>query len=137
MKPELKILIYEERKTLKELLRLLDEQYELIINKEVIKLDNIAKTLDEEAKKLARLEIQRRNIMGSNASMREEIENSEDENIKIAYDEIVNSLKMLEIQKEANQTLIKQKLFFTKKMINLIKPNRNIGTYDAYGQVGK
>ena len=39
--------------------------------------------------------------------------------------------------KEANDTLIKQKLFFTKKMINFIKPSKDIGVYNAYGKVGK
>ena len=27
--------------------------------------------------------------------------------------------------------------FFTKKMINLIKPSKDIGVYNAYGKVGK
>ena len=137
MNPEIKVIIYEEKNILKNLLALLDEQYDYIINKEIIKMDKIAKKLDETSKELAKIEIQRRNIMGSEASMKEIVQLCDDENIKNAYDEIVSTLRMVQLQKEANDTLIKQKLFFTKKMINFIKPSKDIGVYNAYGKVGK
>lgn len=137
MNSQLKVVIFEEKNIIKNLLTLLDEQYNLIIDKDVIKMDKIAKELDESAKNLARIEIKRRNIMGSESSMKEVVETSDDEKIKQAYEEIQATLKMIEIQKEANEILIKQRLFFTQKMINCIKPNKGIGTYNAYGQVGK
>ena len=126
-----------EKNILKNLLALLDEQYDYIINKEIIKMDKVAKKLDETSKELAKIEIQRRNIMGSEASMKEIVQLCDDENIKNAYEEIVSTLRMVQLQKEANDTLIKQKLFFTKKMINFIKPSKDIGVYNAYGKVGK
>ena len=137
MNSQLKVIIFEEKNIIKNLLNLLDEQYNFIIDKDVIKMDKIAKQLDEVAKNLARIEIKRRKIMGSETSMKEVVESSNDEKIKQAYEEIQTTLKMIEIQKEANEILIKQRLFFTKKMINCIKPNKGIGTYNAYGQVGK
>lgn len=137
MSPELKVIIYEEKNILKRLLDLLDEQYELAISKEMIKLDMIAREIDGVAKELATTEIKRRNLMGSEASMLETVRGCDDENIIKAYEEIKNHLRMLEIQKEANQALIKQQLFFTKKMINFIKPSKSIGTYNSLGQVGK
>ena len=137
MNPEIKVIIYEEKNILKNLLALLDEQYDYIINKEIIKMDKVAKKLDETSKELAKVEIQRRNIMGSEASMKEIVQLCDDENIKNAYEEIVSTLRMVQLQKEANDTLIKQKLFFTKKMINFIKPSKDIGVYNAYGKVGK
>ncbi|WP_018589202.1 flagellar protein FlgN [Terrisporobacter glycolicus] len=137
MNSQLKVIIFEEKNIIKNLLTLLDEQYNFIIDKDVIKMDKIAKELDEVAKNLARIEIKRRNIMGSESSMKEVVEASNDEKIKQAYEEIQATLKMIEIQKEANEILIKQRLFFTKKMINCLKPNKGIGTYNAYGQVGK
>ena len=137
MNPEIKVIIYEEKNILKNLLALLDEQYDCIINKEIIKMDKVAGKLDEASKQLAKIEIQRRNIMGSEANIREIVEQSDDENIKSAYEEIVSTLRMLQLQKEANDTLIKQQLFFTKKMINFIKPSKDIGVYNAYGKVGK
>lgn len=137
MSPELKIIIYEEKNILKRMLNLLDEQYEYVINKEVLKMDKIAKDLDCVAKELATTEINRRKIMGSEANIREVVEDSNDENIKLAYEEIKSTLKMIQIQKDANNMLIKQRLFFTKKMINYIKPNQSLGTYNANGQVGR
>lgn len=137
MNPEIKVIIYEEKNILKNLLSLLDEQYEAIINKDIIAMDKIASKLDETSKELAKIEIQRRNIMGSEVSMKETVELCDDENIKSAYEEIVSTLRMVQLQKEANDTLIKQKLFFTKKMINFIKPSKDVGVYNAYGKVGK
>lgn len=137
MNSELKVIIFEEKNIIKNLLNLLDQQYDFVINKDVMKMDKVAKELDEVAKDLARIEIKRRNIMGNDASMKDIINACDDEKIKLAYEEIKKDLKMIEMQKEANETLIKQRLFFTKKMINCIKPNGGIGTYNAYGHVGK
>lgn len=137
MNPELKVIIYEEKKVLKNMLSLLDEQHDYVINNDAIKMDMVAKELDEVAKALATMEINRRKIMGGEASVRELVENCDEDNIKKVYNEITNTLRMIEIQKEANSTLIKQRMFFTKKMINFIKPNQGIGTYNACGQVGK
>lgn len=43
MKPELKVIIYEQRKLFRELLNLLDEQYDLILGKDVKLLEKVAK----------------------------------------------------------------------------------------------
>lgn len=137
MSPDIKIIVYEEKNILKNLLNLLDEQYDYIINKDIIKMDKIAVRLDEASKELAKIEIQRRNIMGNEVNMREVVELCDDENIKRAYEEIKSTIRMIELQKEANDTLIKQRLFFTKKMINFIKPSKDIGVYNSYGKVGK
>ncbi len=137
MSPDIKIIVYEEKNILKNLLDLLDEQYDYIINKDIIKMDKIAARLDEASKELAKIEIQRRNIMGNEVNIREVVELCDDENIKRAYEEIRNTIRMIELQKEANDTLIKQRLFFTKKMINFIKPSKDIGVYNSYGKVGK
>lgn len=137
MSPELKVIIYEQRKLFKELLNLLDEQYDLILGKDATLLDKIARKLENVSRDIAKLEIQRRNIVGSNSSMRSLVEKSDDKNIKEAYEEIRQTIKMIELQKESNQTLLKQRLFFNKKMLNVLKPSQGIGTYNYCGQVGK
>lgn len=137
MSPELKVIIYEQRKMFKELLNLLDEQYDLILGKDPTLLDKIARKLENVSRDIAKLEIQRRNIVGSDFSMGTLIEESDDKNIKEAYEEIKQTIKMIEVQKESNHVLLKQKLFFTKKMLNVIKPNQGTGTYNYCGQVGK
>lgn len=137
MNPELKVVIYEQRKLFKELLNLLDEQYDLILGKDATLLDKIARKLENVSRDIAKLEIQRRNIVGSNSSMRSLVEKSDDKNIKEAYEEIRQTIKMIELQKESNQTLLKQRLFFNKKMLNVLKPSQGIGTYNYSGQVRK
>lgn len=137
MNPELKVIIYEQRKLFRELLNLLDEQYDLILGKDALILEKVTKKLENASRDIAKLEIQRRNIVGSDFSMGSLVEKSDDKNIKEAYEEIKQTIKMIELQKESNQTLLKQKLFFNKKMLNMLKPNQGIGTYNYSGQVGK
>lgn len=137
MNPELKVIIYEQRKLFKELLNLLDEQYDLILGKDALLLEKVTKKLENASRDIAKLEIQRRNIVGSDFRMGSLVEKSDDKNIKEAYEEIKQTIKMIELQKESNQTLLKQKLFFNKKMLNMLKPNQGIGTYNYSGQVGK
>ena len=137
MNPELKVIIYEQRKLFKELLRLLDEQYDLILGKDAKLLEKLVKELENASRDIAKLEIKRRNIVDSNFSMASLIEESDDKNIKEVYEEIKQTIKMIEIQKESNDTILKQKLFFNKKILNALKPSQGIGTYNYSGQVGK
>ena len=137
MNPELKVIIYEQRKLFKKLLNLLDEQYDSILEKDATLLDKIARNLENVSSDIAKLEIKRRNLVGNDCSMGSLIEKSDDKNIEEAFEEIKETLKMIEIQKESNNLLLKQKLFFTKKMLNMIKPSQGIGTYNYCGQIGK
>ncbi|UOW67204.1 flagellar protein FlgN [Paraclostridium bifermentans] len=137
MNPELKVIIYEQRKLFKEVLRLLDEQYDLILGKDAKSLEKLVKELENASSDIAKLEIKRRNIVDSNFSMASLIEESDDKNIKEVYEEIKQTIKMIEIQKESNDTILKQKLFFNKKILNVLKPSQGIGTYNYSGQVGK
>lgn len=136
MNSELKIVIFEEKKILQCLLELLDEQYTLILSKDIIALGSIANKIEEEGKNLANIEIKRRNI-ATEEEFNNFIKNTDDEHIIKVYEEIGEILINLKNQKDINNTLIKQRLFFTNKMINAIKPSKGIGTYNAYGKVGK
>ena len=131
MNSELKLVIFEEKKILQSLLELLDEQYSLIIG-----LGKIADKIEEVGKNLAASEIKRRKIV-SEEEFNNFIKNTNDEHIKGVYEEIKNLLNNLQNQKDTNNTLIKQRLFFTNKMINVIKPSKGIGTYNSYGKVGR
>lgn len=50
MNSELKVIIFEQKKILQNLLKLLDEQYNLVLNKDVIALGKIAEDIEEEGK---------------------------------------------------------------------------------------
>ena len=136
MNSELKVIIFEQKKILQNLLKLLDEQYNLVLNKDVIALGKIAEDIEEEGKKLATIEIKRRNI-ASEEEFNNFIKNTDDEHITNVYNEMKELLTNLQQQKDINNTLIKQRLFFTNKMINVIKPSKSVNTYNAYGKVGR
>ena len=136
MNSELKVIIFEQKKILQNLLKLLDEQYNLVLNKDVIALGKIAEDIEEEGKKLATIEIKRRNI-ASEEEFNNFIKNTDDEHITNVYNEMKELLTNLQKQKDINNTLIKQRLFFTNKMINVKKPSKSVNTYNAYGKVGR
>lgn len=136
MNSELKVIIFEQKKILQNLLKLLDEQYNLVLNKDVIALGKIAEDIEKEGKKLATIEIKRRNI-ASEEEFNNFIKNTDDEHITNVYNEMKELLTNLQKQKDINNTLIKQRLFFTNKMINVIKPSKSVNTYNAYGKVGR
>ena len=91
----------------------------------------IAEDIEEEGKKLATIEIKRRNI-ASEEEFNNFIKNTDDEHITNVYNEMKELLTNLQKQKDINNTLIKQRLFFTNKMINVIKPSKSVNTYNAY-----
>lgn len=136
MNPELKLVIFEEKKLLQELLELLEKQYEAIVAKELMTLERLTESIESAGKKLAAIEIKRRGLVKED-SFSELIENCDDTHVKEVYKEIKSILNNLESQKNTNDTLIKQNLFFTNKMMNVIKPSKSAGTYNSYGKVGR
>lgn len=136
MNPELKLVMFEEKKLLHELLDLLDKQYEAIVDKELMILETLTERIEEASKNLAAIEIKRRSLVKDD-SFSELIENSNDIHAKEVYEEIKSILNNLELQKNTNDTIIKQNLFFTNKIISVIKPSKSTGTYNSYGKVGR
>lgn len=134
MYSDLKLTIFEEKRILQELMELLDEQYNVILSNEVLALEKVNENIELIGKKLAAIEINRRDII-KDKNFKGIVENSNDEHLKDVYKEVRDLLKDIELQKDTNDTLIKQRLFFTNKMINIIRPSKNIGTYNSYGNV--
>ncbi|WP_195986951.1 flagellar protein FlgN [Clostridium sp. D53t1_180928_C8] len=134
MNSQLKLVIFEEKKSLKYLLDLLEEQYRLILDKDIIGLEKITNQIEDAGRNIATIEINRRKII-KEEEFKIFIDNTEDQHIKDVYREIKNILRSLELQNNTNNTLLKKKLLFTTKMINVIKPSKGIGTYNSYGKV--
>ncbi|MBP1890039.1 flagellar biosynthesis/type III secretory pathway chaperone [Clostridium moniliforme] len=134
MDSSLKLIIFEEKRILQELMNLLDKQYNLILSDEVVALDKVNEDIELIGKNLATIEIKRRDLIKDN-NFKEIIENSYDKHLKDVYEEVKGLLRDIELQNDTNSTLIKQRLFFTNKMIDVIKPSKNIGTYNSYGNV--
>ncbi len=126
----LKDIMTREIDALRRLLELLEEQYRLIISKEIFSLETAAEEIRKINKSVAELEIERRSFLG-NKSMKSIIEaGSEEEEL---FRSVRRLLQELKLQKESNDLLIKQNLNFTNKLLAFINPNRNTATYDARG----
>lgn len=136
MNPELKLVMFEEKKALQDLLHLLDKQHEVLIAKDLIALEKLTEKIEAAGKGIAAVEIKRRSLI-KEETFSSIIENSEDIHLEELYKEIKAILNGLEIQKSTNDILIKQNLFFTNKMIQVIKPSKSAGTYNSYGKVGR
>ncbi|MBS5885190.1 MAG: flagellar export chaperone FlgN [Clostridium sp.] len=132
----LRDILYDEEKELKELLILLDKQYKLIIAKDIFGMESIVEDIKQKNKDVAEIEVSRRRLLG-NQSIKEVILNSKDEELENGYRRIQNLLNEMILQKDTNDLLIKQQLSFTNKLLNLINPKRDIPTYNSYGSIRK
>lgn len=130
----LRDILYDEEKELKELLILLDKQYKLIIAKDIFGMESIVEDIKQKNKDVAEIEVRRRRLLG-NQSIKEVILNSKDEELENEYRRIQNLLNEMILQKDTNDLLIKQQLSFTNKLLNLINPKRDIPTYNSYGSI--
>ena len=130
----LRDILYDEEKELKELLVLLDKQYKLIIAKDIFGMESIVEDIKQKNKDVAEIEVSRRRLLG-NQSIKEVILNSKDEELENEYRRIQNLLNEMILQKDTNDLLIKQQLSFTNKLLNLINPKRDIPTYNSYGSI--
>lgn len=133
MKEALKSVMENEYEALIEMLKVLEEQYELLVKKDAFALDNIVKKIEDISKKVALSEIERRKITGKE-KMSKVVSELKDEDITGVYTKIRSIMYDIEVQKESNEILIKQGLVFTTQMLNLINPNRNVKTYNNYGR---
>lgn len=134
MEEKLKLALKEEIKVLQELLELLEKQHEFISFKKAFELDKIARDIEEKSKELAKKEMERRNIMVDNSSMKEIMDNTKDEELKSVYKEALNILEEIRLQKDSNDMLIKQAISLTTNMLSILNPDRTPKTYGPYGR---
>lgn len=130
---ELKVIMKDEYNSLGELLTLLDNQYSLIMKKDVFGLEKIVEDIKICNKKVAEAEVERRKISQGKA-MKDIINASSDEELDNLYRSIAKLLEGISLQKDTNDLLIKQSLSYTNKILSFINPNRNTVTYDSYGK---
>lgn len=125
-----------ERKFLSNLLGLLEEQYSLIMSKNVFELEAIVDKIRLANKDVAEQEVRRRKIIGS-SSMKEFVENSNNIELETNYREIKKIIEIIKMQKDTNELLIKQQISFNAQILNLINPRREIKTYNSYGSLSR
>ena len=127
-------LMIDQDKDLKELLDLLEIQNKMIIEKDLFGLEGLVDRLNECSKKIAQEEVQRRKLLGEN-HISETVGKSTNKELKQAYKNVRNTLKLVVSKKETNEILLKQKIIFNTKMLNIINPSRTIKTYNSYGNL--
>lgn len=130
------VLMRKQEKHLNQLYELLDIQKDFIINKDVFGLEGIVDKINECSKKIAREEVARRNLL-NNGSLKEVVFNSNNDELKIIYIKISDTVRDVVNKKDTNELLLKQQLIFTNKMLNIMNPDKEIKTYNSYGSLKK
>ena len=133
---ELNKLMIIQEKELKDLLELLNIQYKMILQKDLFGLEGIVDKINECGKKIAKKEMERRHLIGE-SSISQIVNTSENEELKNVYYDIQNTVKNVIKKKDTNDIILKQRLMFTNKMINIMNPNREIKTYNSYGNLSR
>ena len=136
MENELIKLMQDQERDLRELLELLETQYKMIMSKDVFGLEGLVDELGVCGKKIAQEEVERRNLIGE-VNIIDIVNNSENEQLKDKYDNLKKTLNAVILRKETNEALLKQEIIFNNKMLALINPNREIKTYNSYGNLSK
>ena len=133
---ELREVLKDEINIAKSLLNLLEEQHSYLVNQEVFNLEGIIPKIQEASKSLAFIENKRRKLV-NNESMSQVVDRLKDEEIEILYKEVLKLLHEAEVQKDSNELLIKQSLSYTNSMLNMLKPRKEVNTYNGYGKLKK
>lgn len=128
------VIIQKEKDALNALLELLERQHKNILNKEIFALDAIVDEIKLANRAVAQQEVVRRKILNGK-KIQDIINESGNKDLDRAYREIKIILKSVEQQNETNELLIKQQLIFTNRMLSIINPKREMGTYNSYGRL--
>lgn len=127
-------LMIAQNEELKKLLELLETQYNMIMNKDVFGLEGLVDKMNDTSKAIAQEEVKRRNLIKEN-SIKQIVNESNNEELKQVFNSIQDTLKRINLQKETNEMLLKQEVVFNNRMLALINPNREIKTYNSYGNL--
>lgn len=135
MLSELKVVMIDTKRELNMLYGLMDEQYDTILNKDIYRMSELEKDIKEVTKRIANLELKRRELIG-NEALSDVVERLGNEELVVLQKEIGVVISLLQIQKDSNMKLLKQLLYFSNKMINVLKPVDTYSTYNSDGALG-
>ena len=133
---ELIKLIQSQEEELTKLLELLETQYKMIMSKDVFGLEGLVDKINECGKRIAQEEVKRRKLTGEE-SIAEIVNKSDNEELKKYYNEIKTTLNDVIFKKETNEALLKQQIIFNNKILAILNPNRDIKTYNSYGNLSR
>lgn len=133
---ELIEIIKEQKEHLEQLLVLLQVQKKMIMEKDAFGLEGIVDKLNECSKKIAQEEVTRRKLL-NNGSIKEFVSNANNKELTEVYDSLSDILQKVIFHKETNDILIKQQISLNTKVLEMMNPNREIKTYNSYGNLSK
>ncbi|MDR3593974.1 flagellar export chaperone FlgN [Clostridium sp.] len=133
---ELIKLMTDQDNELRKLLELLETQYKLIMSKDAFGLDGLVDKINECGKKIAKDEVERRNLTGEQ-NIKDIVNKSDNEEVKELYGKIQYTLNKVILKKETNEMLLKQQIIFNNKMLQIINPNRESKIYNSYGNLSR
>ncbi len=136
MREELNKIIIQEIEAVDTLLLALEEQHRCIVINDIFAMEACVDNIKDANKSIANMEVQRRKLT-ENRTMGSIIEELRDEELENNYYKIKQLLQEVVLQKDTNELLIKQGLSFTNRILNVLKPVREVATYNAYGKVKK
>ena len=129
-------LIKEQDNRLSELSELLQMRYDFMVNKNLFGLEDLVDKINDCSKRVAEVELKRRNLMGEK-SLTQFVSEQNNKELEKAYESIKNTLDEVKIKKETNDILLKQRLSFNSRMLAILNPSREIKTYNSYGSLKK
>ena len=135
MVEQLCLIIKNETKVIENLLKLLEEQHSYIIKNDIFAMEACVEKIESCSRDIASCEINRRNIT-KDKSMKEVIENLDDEQLDKLCRDMNKLLFEVKLQKETNEILLRQGLGFTNNLLNRLNPDRSSNkTYNYYGKI--
>lgn len=136
MKAELNNIFINESEALEELLKVLENQYNYLIENNVFELEKCIEHLKVCSRKVAEWEVKRRNLI-KEESLNKLVYSVGDEGLENNYRKIKMLIQEAIVQKDMNQLLIQQGLGYTNRMLSILNPDRKSKTYNSYGKVFK
>jgi len=136
MKEKLKGILLYEKLEVEEMLNLMDIQYRLLLSGDPLEIQNITTKLDQASRKIAKLEISRRELL-QGKEIKTYIHEENDEELDSLYRRLKQLVQLSIYQKDTNEVLLKQSISYTSRIIGILNPDRTIKTYNAYGRVGR
>lgn len=132
MLEQLKEILLNESHAIEELTNILEEQHDYIAKNNIFELEDCVKKIENCNRNIAQWEVKRREIT-KGESMKIVIGRLNDSELEQSYRNIKKLLHAAMLQKDLNETLLKQGLGFSSKMLNLLNPDKRAKTYTSYG----
>lgn len=123
----------DEKEKINMLSAVLNEQNKFIIKKDAFSMENCVSRIENCCKEIAQCELKRREVLNGE-DIKDVVFRENNTELKEIYKSIKQLLENTVLQKDTNEILIKQNLYFTNNMLAILNPDRGSKVYNAYGK---